>query len=320
MCPTRIHTRIIQHTFAHLMQGARLDSFEQNGNKLILGVQGLHPVSSELFEHKGKIVEKVTCEHIPMKLVFSNITELERSDFFTLLEKYPIDDPSRVIAYLYSWRQPKKQGIFHLFGLRGPIGADMMFFADGVSYEKAKNGSSLTFERDWSPSPPMPDRLVPQPDHIHRRFGGDPITIKIGDKISHRKLFIGGVEIQPKHRPQVNAVLNVGEEPSKWVKDKQTYPSDRWDNKGEGSKGMSHEVIREEANWVIERLQKNQRVLVHCAAGMNRSTTICCAVLILLEGLTTEESLIRVHEHHPWAKPDSHHWLALRWLAKMERK
>ena len=79
---------------------------------------------------------------------------------------------------------------------------------------------------------------------------------------------------------------------------------------------MSLEVICEEAQWVIERLSKKQRVLVHCVAGMNRSSTICCAVLILLEGLTAEQALERVREHHPWARPDSRHWLKLRWLAQ----
>jgi protein-tyrosine phosphatase len=76
----------------------------------------------------------------------------------------------------------------------------------------------------------------------------------------------------------------------------------------------AHEIV-DEARWVIERLQAGRRVLVHCAAGMNRSATICCAVLILLEGLSAEAALERVREHHPWARPDSHHWLALRWLA-----
>jgi dual specificity phosphatase 12 len=78
---------------------------------------------------------------------------------------------------------------------------------------------------------------------------------------------------------------------------------------------MTLAEICEEADWVIERLKNNQRVLVHCVAGMNRSTTICCAVLILLEGLSAEAALERVRQHHPWARPDSHHWLALRWLA-----
>jgi protein-tyrosine phosphatase len=55
--------------------------------------------------------------------------------------------------------------------------------------------------------------------------------------------------------------------------------------------------------------------LVHCSAGFNRSVTVCCAVLILLEGLSADAALARVREHHPWARPDSQHWLALRWLA-----
>ena len=37
---------------------------------------------------------------------------------------------------------------------------------------------------------------------------------------------------------------------------------------------------------------------------------------MLLEGLTANEALQRVREQHPWAKPDSYHWLALRWLEK----
>jgi hypothetical protein len=49
---------------------------------------------------------------------------------------------------------------------------------------------------------------------------------------------------------------------------------------------------------------------------MNRSATICSAVLILLEGLSAEAALERVREQHPWARPDPHHWLALRLLAQ----
>ena len=82
---------------------------------------------------------------------------------------------------------------------------------------------------------------------------------------------------------------------------------------------MSVEILREEAGWVIERLEAGQRGLVHCVAGMNRSATVCCAVLILLEGLTAEAALARVRETHPWARPDSRHWLALRWLAQFNR-
>jgi len=73
--------------------------------------------------------------------------------------------------------------------------------------------------------------------------------------------------------------------------------------------------ITDEAQWVIEHLRVGRRVLVHCSAGMNRSATICCAALILIEGISAEAALERVREHHPWARPDPYHWLALRWLA-----
>ena len=162
----------------------------------------------------------------------------------------------------------------------------------------------------------MQGRLVPQPKQLHRRFGGDPVTFHLGSRSFPQRLFIGGVDIQPDERPKVDLVFNVGENPSRWGKDNQIYVEDRWDNKGEGSEGMSLAVLREEANWVIEHLRKNRRVLVHCAAGMNRSAAICCATLILLEGLTAEQALERVREHHPWARPDSGHWLKLRWLAE----
>jgi protein-tyrosine phosphatase len=77
--------------------------------------------------------------------------------------------------------------------------------------------------------------------------------------------------------------------------------------------------IAAEARWVIDRLMAGKRILVHCSAGMNRSATICCGVLILLEGLTAEAALERVRQHHPWARPDPYHWLNLRWLAHTRR-
>jgi len=317
MSPTPAQTRIIEHPFAYLMQGGRLDSFQENGREIHLGVQGLECLNSEIFEQAGKLFERVTGRHIPLKLSFFNVTELNRPDFFTTLGNYPPDEPSRIIAIMHSWQQPGMDDIFHIFSLRGPVGANMNFFASHATYDQEAGGSPITFERDWSPSPPMPDGLVPQPIDLHDNFGGDPVTIKIGETIQEHKLFVGGLEHQPEHRPpQIGAVLNLGEKPSLWVKGNIPHPNDRTVQKGEGSQGMSTAEIRAEANWVIDRLQKDESVLVHCVAGMNRSTTICCAVLMLLEGLSAGEALKRVREQHPWAKPDSYHWLALRWLEK----
>jgi len=320
MSPTPAQTRIIEHPFASLLQGGRLDSFHPNGRELHLEVRGLEVTASEVFEREGKLFERVTGRHIPLKLSFSDVTQLNRADFFNTLEQVPAEDPSRVIAQMHSWKMPGMDDIFHIFNLRAPVSANMNFFASGATYEQADGNSPVTFERDWSPAPPMPEGVVPQPIELHENFGGDPVTVKISDTVQEQRLFVGGLENQPDHRPpQVDAVLNLGEKPSLWVKGTELHPNDRTIQKGEGSQGMSMAEIRAEADWVINHLQKNESVLVHCVAGMNRSATISCAVVMMLEGLTAEEALKRVREQHPWAKPDSYHWLALRWLEKNKK-
>jgi hypothetical protein len=319
------HTRILQHPFTTSLQGASLDSYaeEQCSGQLniMLSIRAFeHTASPELFERSGIIFERVRGEYAPARLYFSRVSRVKINNFYTDLTRLSRHDPNRTINDMLAWRQPGRQAVFYLFFMQAPQIDSLMFFAHRVSYERLSDESiPVILERDWSPPPPMPARLIPQPTRLHGQFGGDPITIRINDKIRHRKLFIGGVEVQSNNRPEVDIVFNAGEEPSKWVKDNQTYPSDRWDNKGEGSEGMSVEALREEANWVIERLQNKQSILVHCAAGLNRSSTICCAVLIVLEGLSAEQALERVREHHPWARPDSHHWLALRWLEMTNR-
>jgi dual specificity protein phosphatase-like protein len=320
MSPQPAQTRIVEDPFAALMQGARLDSYQESGQEVHMEVQGLKVTASELIEREGKIIEKATCVYVPLKLNFKKVTPLKRADFFTSLANYPIDDPSRIIFYMHSWRQPGMEDVFYIFKLREPIGASMNFLANAVDFEQQDGGEPFTIERDWSPAPPMPDGFVPLPIHLHDQFGGDPVTIKINGSTLEQKLFVGGLEQQPNERPQVDAVLNIGESPSNWIKGTEIHPNDRVVEKGEGIKGMTAEEIRTEANWVIDHLKKDESVLVHCVAGMNRSITVCCAVLMLMEGLTAEEALIRVREQHPWAKPDSYHWLALRWLEKNQAK
>jgi dual specificity phosphatase 12 len=80
--------------------------------------------------------------------------------------------------------------------------------------------------------------------------------------------------------------------------------------------GMDAMDIFEEAAWVTERLRAGRRVLVHCYAGINRSSTVCCAALMFLEGLSPEEALARIRQHHPLAWPDPYHWFTLRWMSQ----
>jgi predicted protein tyrosine phosphatase len=123
------------------------------------------------------------------------------------------------------------------------------------------------------------------------------------------------MEHQSDQQPNVDAVLNLSEEDNRWP----LTSADRRAQKGEGSQGMDLAEIMAEAQWAIDHLRAGQRVLVHCSAGLNRSVTICCAALMQLEHLSAEEALNRVRDHHPWARPDSHHWLMLRWLAHTSR-
>lgn len=314
--------RIVQYPFSASLQGAVLDSYneQRRGGRSFtaLEIRALEPGSSELFEREGKVYERLKGTRFPIRLHFAGVSGLNGSDFFQSLGSLRPDDPARIIGAMLSWQQPERGDMFYLFFFHRS--ENLMFFAENVRYERLSEESiPFTLERDWCSPPPMPEGPVPRPRDLHQRFGGDPITFQLGSQTHDRRLFIGGVEIQPDERPQVDVVFNVSEEPSKWLQGNQTDPRDRWDNKGEGSDGMSLGVIREEADWVIEHLRRDKRVLVHCAAGMNRSVTICCAALILLEGLTAEQALARVREHHPWASPDSGHWLRLRWLAKTNR-
>lgn len=315
----RIHPRIIQYPFAAGLQGARLESYceEMRGQRLeiVIDYLAFERHSSELSGPKDKVIERVAGQFVPSRVRFEGVVELKNGDFFKNIPK-----EARTIGDLFSWRQTDRDDVFHMLIPKAAEAPDLVFFARRAIHERLPGEPTpVNMERDWCPPPSMPAELVPVPRAIHARFGGDPVTVRIGSRPSRRALFIGGTDIQPATRPSVDFVLNLGEEPSKWSVNGATHPGDRWDNKGEGSDGMSVEIIHQEAEWVIERLRAGQRGLVHCVAGMNRSSTICCAVLMLLEGLTAEAALARVRETHPWARPDSRHWLALRWLAQFNR-
>ena len=110
--------------------------------------------------------------------------------------------------------------------------------------------------------------------------------------------------------------MHLCEAPNPWLATYGAHPADRHVCTGELAAGMAPEELLAEATWVAERLRAGERVLVHCAAGVNRSSTVCCATLMLLEGLTADEALARVRERHPVATPDPYHWFLLRWLAQ----
>jgi len=318
------HTRILAFPYAESLLNARLDALreETHGQRLDLIMDYCElrlATPPELISRDGKLYEHVQGHYIPRRLRFIDVRELKRSGPYAHLEDAPRDHGVRHLCGVLNWCPPGKDA-FYVFDDQSPEPSTLMFFARRYTYEdRSGTLEAADFVRAWSPPPPLPAGLVPRPEQLHRRYGGDLITIRLGKRLYHRRLFIGGVDIQPDQRPDVDAVLNLGEKASRWATTAQTNLADRWVCKGEGQNGMDVTEIATEAQWAIERLRAGQRVLVHCSAGFNRSSTICCAVLILLEGLSAEVALDRVREHHPWARPDTHHWLALRTLAQAKK-
>jgi len=66
--------------------------------------------------------------------------------------------------------------------------------------------------------------------------------------------------------------------------------------------------------WVTNHVARRQERIAERPTTWRADALMSGAVLMLLEGLNAETALARVRQHHPWARPDSHHWLALRWL------
>jgi hypothetical protein len=314
------HARILAFPCADSLSSARLDALHDEScdqhHDLAIDYHELCLLAPpELFSCDEGPRERVRGHYVPRRLRFVGVRWLECTGLYTQLEALPLDHDARSLRGMLHWRPPGKQALYLL--LNGAVEpATLMLSARRcVSEERSGAAELVVLVRDWSPPPSLPARLVPAPKQLQRRYGGDPVAIWLGGRVYHRRLFVGGVDCQSDRRPSVDAVLNLGEDPSRWAVAARPHPADRWACKGEGKGGMGVAEIVNEAEWVVDRLHAGQRVLVHCSAGLNRSVTVCCAALILLEGLSAEAALDRVREHHPWARPDGHHWLTLRWLA-----
>lgn len=320
------HTRIVQIPDPETIQGGRLDSLrvETVGKRrnLIMDFQGFVPSKPSLMLMEQNILyERLKGYFVPRRLRFVGVSDLKQTGLYENLDALPPLHEARTIRDILTFRPIERGGVYVILINSAPDGTELEFHAQRMIAEPRKGKREpIEFVRDWSAAPSMPARLVPETKSLYRQFGGDPIAIRLDGKIQTRRLFIGGLDKQGETRPSVDAVLNLSESPSRWLRAGSPDPRDRWENKGEGRDGMSLEEITAEAMWTLERLNQGQRVLVHCVAGMNRSSTICCAALIFQEKLSAEQALERVRERHPWARPDSLHWLKLRWLASAIQK
>jgi hypothetical protein len=315
------HTRILPFPFAESLVNAHLDAIhiQSRGRDqdLIMDYQEMHLTAPPILAwNDGGPCETLHGFYTPRRLHFYGIYAVDCRGQFANVDEVPPDHSLRSLQGMMQWRSPNG-AICHLL-LDSSEQDDVLLFSARRCTAEVRSGPAqpAACARQWSPPPLLPARLVPNPPRLHQRYGGDPVTIHIGRRVYHQRLFVGGLEIQGEQRPQVDAVLNLSEFANPWTKNGPPHATDRWAQKGEGKHGMSIEEITAEAQWVTERLRTGQRVLVHCTAGFNRSITICCAALILLEGLSAPAALERVRQRRPWARPDAYHCIALQWIAK----
>lgn len=314
------HARLLPVPEADSLGGARLEAIysQDHGRRrdVLVDYQALVPQTVEMKLRRGRPYETIKGLYVPRRLRLWDVRQLNLDGLYARLDSVPPDHPARDLRGILFFRA-KEGGNFCLLSLGAePAG----FLADArycIQEERGGKTAPVVVTRDWSPSPASPARLVPDRQRDINRYGGNPVSIRLGNRVYHRRLFIGSLEMQDGGRPRVDSVLNLGEEPAAWLQEGQSAAADRWAEQGEGSLGMSLVEIAAEAAWVLEKLRRGQRVLVHCLAGMNRSATVCTAVLIQLERLGAEAALERVRQNHPWARPDSYHWLRLRWMAHL---
>ncbi len=321
---TKTHARIHAFPFAGYFQHGRLDGLRLEkhgtGKDLVIDLGELRlSTPPVLIEHQGRPAERLQAEYHPKRLRFSNLSWIRQEGLYERLETVPVNHPCRSLQGMLVWSPAAKEPLF-LMAKRAYDEARLMFSTYTFAEEQRQGPvKPVELTRDWSPPPPMRPGIVPDPPVLRRRYGGDPVRIQIGRRVFKRRLFIGSLLEQGNHRPSVDAVLNLGEEPSRWVPpgNQVSRPGDRWAEKGEGKSGMDFHEIQTEATWVLDRLRDGHSVLVHCAAGFNRSVTVAIAALILQEGLSAEAAFDRLSERHPWARPDPGHWLQLKWLSKI---
>lgn len=302
-----------------LLFDARLDAIREEpngrGKDLVLDFQALDLVSA-LTGHilDGRPHEVAEGVYRPFRLRFRRAEWVAHTGPYADLANIPDDEHTRRLFGLLHLRQADTGEIFWLS--TGALGDGQLVLRarDYALEEREGQGKTLSVVRRWAPVPP-PTGAVPHRPALYRRYAGDPITVYLDGRPVSQRLFIGGLHHQRADRPGVDHVLNLCGIENAWVKHAGPHPEDRFSCRGEMAVGMDVAELLEEAGWVVDRLRAGGRVLVHCYAGMNRSSTVCCAALILLEGIGAEAALARVRERHPVAWPDPFHWFLLRWLA-----
>ncbi len=321
MAKTATRTRYYRFPFSEEIFDSRIERLAEvagprNTREIHVDLRVLRTQrSAEVSLANGRPSEVLRGELVPLRLRFLRAEWGSRTGFFADLDALPDDHTARRLFDVVHVRAPSQKPRYWLFADINAPGHELsVYAAECVLEERPGEPAPVEVQRHWTWRPPIGAGLVRRAPVTHRRYGGDPIAIHLGQRLYRCRLFIGGLHHQSEHRPLVDRVVNLADLPNPWVATYGMHPADRHATKGELVDGMSVGDLLAEARSVIRRLQAGERVLVHCYAGVNRSSTLCCATLMLLEGLSADAALSRVRETHPEAAPDPYHWLLLKWL------
>lgn len=64
-------------------------------------------------------------------------------------------------------------------------------------------------------------------------------------------------------------------------------------------------LFEQACQFIEEARQSNGRILVHCACGVSRSTTLCCAYLIKHHSMSIEQALTHLRARRHIVQPNS---------------
>ncbi len=310
---------LLKFPYFDALANARLESltYHEDQHEFLLDFHELViDGSPQMYWENGQPYESLKGTYVPRRLRFTNVKWVECKGVYAKLDEISMDHPARYLQGALYWQPSPEDDTLWMVTASSPEYAKLLLAPTEIAYEERPG---LTDEanviRNWSPTPSWEDQFMPEATEDQREFGGDPIHFLLNAEMCEDNFFVGGTHNQGELRPAVHAILNLSEEPSAWLHDSTIPPFDRWSHKGEGQDGMTIDEMILEAQWVVKRLKEGQRVLVHCSAGFNRSVTVSCAALILMEKISAEAALARIRQNHPWSRPDAYNWLKLKWLA-----
>lgn len=79
--------------------------------------------------------------------------------------------------------------------------------------------------------------------------------------------------------------------------------SDGHNSRADGE--CSYEIFEQAASCLLDRLDTNESILIHCHAGISRSVSVSVAAYAVAHDLTYTESLSQIKKNRPEANPNS---------------